>query len=569
MRNQPASAPTDSPPSDFDEDTLLPPPAPGMEVPSHEMPPSVAVEHSAIPEHIVDAPTMQGLRAARPTPDSDPLLAISGDTVARVLAELPIDRTQRLPLFVPSRLREDDTPIESHRADLNQAFSPLAVSDSHDSMTPIDPGATVELPQPPRSLTVRFPTVLPNATAPLPMVSNTETQRMETVSPKRTMRFPSLPPSGPPAALLADEASAHGESTAEIARAALHAASTIEMPAVPPQLADGLSRSEVSLSQSTRSMPKISVPPPSEDTLPPLPLLSSSDTVSGRLLYAVSGLRSLLRRRRLMSRLRGELGERLVAYDRALVQLGELAYAEHVELMRHVPGSDATLSDEIPTGKDETQQRVQRAAERCWAKLQKEQRALTRKEAMLASELRVLRHRRDELYQRLLILAGDLRSGEASSDERYAVGMELAGIDGDSHKVAARLGEVRSELRLLRRQNHHLRTRREQLLYALSLDYADLARRSPHLLVLGALMASFRPQPAPDKDKRARFDSLYALLDGLRGGIAKVETRLALLTGSRRTADKKALRTSLLWLVSLSLVVGGGLLLMAFYLLSS
>ena len=82
-------------------------------------------------------------------------------------------------------------------------------------------------------------------------------------------------------------------------------------------------------------MPKISVPPPSEDTLPPLPLLSSSDTVSGRLLYAVSGLRSLLRRRRLMSRLRGELGERLVAYDRALVQLGELAYAEHVELLRH------------------------------------------------------------------------------------------------------------------------------------------------------------------------------------------------------------------------------------------
>lgn len=270
-----------------------------------------------------------------------------------------------------------------------------------------------------------------------------------------------------------------------------------------------------------------------------------------------------------MSRLRSELGERLMAYDRALLQLGELAYSEHVELLRHVPGSEASHSDEIPTGTNEAQQRVQRASERFWAKAQKDQRALTRKEAILASELRVLRHRRDELYQRLLILAGDSRSGEASSDERYAVGMELAGTDGDSHKVAVRLGEVRSELRLLRRQNQHLRTRRDQLLYALSLDYAAQARRSPHLLVLGALMAGFRPQPAPTKDKRARFDSLYALLDGLRGGIAKVESRLALLAGSRRTADQKALHTSLLWLVSVSLLVGGGLLLLAFYLLSS
>ena len=52
-------------------------------------------------------------------------------------------------------------------------------------------------------------------------------------------------------------------------------------------------------------------------------------------------------------------------------------------------------------------------------------------------------------------------------------------------------------------------SRREQLLYALSLDYAESARRSPHLLVLGSLLEGFRPQPLGGPDKRARFESLY------------------------------------------------------------
>lgn len=592
MPQKPAAAPTEMPAADFEEDTLLPPPAPSLLAPEHDPPdglpldaestvaherqPSPSVpEHAAIPEHVIDVPTMQGFLAARPSDGlSDPLAAQSGDAIARVMAELPIDRTQRMPLFVPSRARSDETPLE-HPAALH--VPPSAMTQE---LQPIDPSATVELPQVPASLTRRFPSVLPSATGPLPPVSLHETMRLEPVPSTQTMRFPTLPPaqrlppvrsvpitapplanpseSSPPMASDPDR----GETTAEIARAALTAAATMEMPMVPPDERED----ESVLSRSTRSLPKISLPPPSEDTLPPLPLLPPSDTVVGRLSYAVSGLRSAWRRRTQLRRLRTDLGERLTAYDRALVQLGELAYAESVELMRDGGTMDGADTVELPMS--QTAERVHAAADRFWAQAQKEQRSLARKEAVLASELRVLRHRRDELYQRLLFLAGDPHASEASGDERFAVGNELTGMEGERQKVAVRLGEVRAALRLRRRQNQHLKSRRDQLVYALSLEYAESVRRAPHLLVLGALTASFRPHPSTSKDKRARFESLYALLDALRGGIGKVETRLALLDGDRRAADQRAWKSAL-WLLGGVLLLGsvlvGGLL---FYLLT-
>jgi uncharacterized membrane protein YqjE len=83
------------------------------------------------------------------------------------------------------------------------------------------------------------------------------------------------------------------------------------------------------------------------------------------------------------------------------------------------------------------------------------------------------------------------------------------------------------------------------------------------------LTAVFRPQPASNREKRARFDSLYALLGGLRGGIAKVETRLALQSVSRRQTEQKALRKVLLWLGGLAVLGLMALLLLVFYLLSA
>lgn len=567
MPQKPAAAPTEKPPSDFEEDTLLPPPAPGLLAPEHDPPHGVLLDgqssdshlpqpdQAAVPEHVVDVPTMQGFLASRPAPDIDPLAAQSGDAIAAVLAELPVDRTQRMPLFVPSRARSDETPVE-HLVGAHHGLAPSALTQE---LSPIDPSATVELPQVPRSLTVRFPTVLPTATGPLPPVSPSETMKLSPVPSSQTMRFPTLAPQSrvPPVSAVPITAPrsfegetdselppvhdpGRGETTAEIARAALSAAATVEMPAV--LLEDG----ENALSHSTRSLPKISLPPPSEDTLPPLPLLPPADTFFGRLAYAVSGLRSLWRRRTQIRRLRGDLADRLSAYDRALIQLGELAYSENVELLRDAPASDVGDHSDLPVSKEAALLRIQSAAQRFWAKAQKEQRSLARKEAVLASELRVLRHRRDELYQRLLLLATDPHSAEASGDERFSVGNELTGIEADRQKVATRLGEVRSSLRLLRRQNHQLKSRREQLLYALSLEYAESVRRSPHLLVLGALTAAFRPQPHFGKDKRARFESLYALLDALRGGIGKVETRLALLDGDRRAADQQAFKSTLI-----------------------
>lgn len=567
MSNQPAAAPTDMNAADFEEDTLLPPPAPGMEAPSHALPADVAAEHAAIPEHVSDSVSAHRLDSAVTGPasgtgtPSDPLASVSGDTVAHVLSELPVDRTLRMPLFVPSRLRADEHPAES----LPPEHHPLDLASAH-----LDPNATVELPLRARTKTVRFPALLPSTTSPLGGRQAGDTQQLAPLPSQMTLRLPIIAQPVRPAPTPPEPSPAETEDTAEIARADLYAASTVEMPVVLP-LPEPESPSQAALSQSTRSMPKISVPPPSEDTLPPLPLLAVSDTVPGRIGYAVSGLRSLWRRHRQLGRLRRELTERLAAYDRALVQLGELAYSEHLELVAHVPGLDVQVSAELPLGKDAALLRVQQASERFWAKSQKDQRALARKEALLSSELRGLHQRRDALYQRLLQLAGDLRSSSsgASSDERYAVGMELAGIDGETHKIAARLGEARAELRLLRRQNQHIKTRRDQLVYALSVDLADAARRSPHLLLLGVLTTLFRPQPSSGREKRARFDSLYALLDGLRSGIAKIEARLALSSVSRRQAEQRALRTSLLWLAGLSLLGVSLLLALLFYLLAA
>lgn len=585
MPQKPAAAPTEMPAADFEEDTLLPPPARSLLAPEHEPPdealleadramlparlsqekssPELSSEQSAIPEHVIDVPTMQGFLATRPIDGiSDPLAAQSGDAIARVMAELPIDRTQQMPLFLPSRLRGDETPRQ--RLDVG----PTPPSAMTQELVPIDPAATVELPQVPRSLTRRFQAVLPNATAQMLPVSPHETAKLDPVPSSQTMRFPTLPTSqrvparsvpitAPPPSYSAEIPSPSdpdkGESTAEIARAALASAATMEMPMVPSDDRDA----ESVLSVSTRSLPKISLPPPSEDTLPPLPLLPPSDTLWGRLSYAVSGLRSLMRRRKQLRCLLRDLGERLSAYDRALVQLGELAYAENIELLRDPKNSDGAVSTELPASKDAALLAVQVVADRLWAKAQKEQRSLARKEAVLSSELRVLRHRRDELYQRLLLLAGDPHASEASGDERFSVGNELTGIESDRQKVAARLGEVRALWRLVRRKNHHLKSRRAELVYALSLEYAESVQKSPHLLVLGTLCASVRPLPAFGKDKRARFDSLYAVLDALRSGIAKVETRLALLDGDRRAADQKAWKSALLLLGGLALIGGG------------
>jgi hypothetical protein len=94
------------------------------------------------------------------------------------------------------------------------------------------------------------------------------------------------------------------------------AASTIEMPAVPPQTWRMVSAGprDALLAQQH--------PVPAEDQRAATQrghaatscrfCASSSDTLPGRLSYAVSGLRSLLRRpTQLIGRLRGELGERL------------------------------------------------------------------------------------------------------------------------------------------------------------------------------------------------------------------------------------------------------------------
>ena len=102
-----------------------------------------------------------------------------------------------------------------------------------------------------------------------------------------------------------------------------------------------------------------------------------------------------------------------------------------------------------------------------------------------------------------------------------------------------------------------LKSRRAELVYALSLEYAESVQSRRIFWCWGRCVRAFVPLPAFGKDKRARFDSLYAVLDALRSGIAKVETQLALLDSDRRAADQKAWKSALLLLGGLALIGGG------------
>lgn len=513
MVKKTASAPMQMPPADFEEDTFLPPPAPGL------------IERDP------DAPDAEYVEAAehatflQPWPITPPK-ADEAQAASRVVKQLPVETTRPLSLF-----------LQMHPGQTPSGLNPVPAADP-------DPGATLELVPVSTSATQRYPTALPHEKASGSEVAAFTTEKLLAVAPEKTQRFPALAPQALVDAkkLGSSDAAALAQAhfTAEAAAPNLRAASTAEGPVVPilPEVSNRHSA-------GTRSLPKISLPPPSEDTLPPLPL-AQADTLSGRLTQAIGLVRSWRKRRAQIRGLRRELAERISAFERALVQLGELAHAESVEILPLTAYGKTVVS--APIG-----QRLRQGAELYLGGLHKEQRSLQRKESALASEMRIAGHRRDELYEQLLFFASDKTSGEASSDERYALGSQLSSLDDERRKIASQLGEKRTTLRFLRRHLQILRKQRTSFLYVLSLQYAEKKHRTPHLLLLGAVTERFRPRL--DAKKGDRLAAQYSVLDSLRHNVCKVETRLALLDEKRLFWGRYVPFAAMWFVVALALLV--------------
>ena len=191
--------------------------------------PELSSEQSAIPEHVIDVPTMQGFLATRPIDGiSDPLAAQSGDAIARVHGRTSRRQNPADAAVSPSRLR-DETPRQ--RLDVG----PLIPTVGDDAGTCADrPGGDRRAAASAALADQAFcQAVLPNATAQMLPVSPHETAKLDPVPSSQTMRFPTLPTSqrvparsvpitAPPPSYSAEIPSPSdpdkGESTAEIAR---------------------------------------------------------------------------------------------------------------------------------------------------------------------------------------------------------------------------------------------------------------------------------------------------------------------------------------------------------------
>lgn len=452
MTSKPASsrAPLDA---DFEEDTLLPPPAPGL------LPPTA--------DHGFDPPTLPGLGSK----------AVARAEAAEAAVPVP---THDVPLSWPT-----STPTGIPAVD-------GAVAD------PADDGvAPVEIPE-------RF---------------------------ERTLRMPLLPP-------LVRAAAAPPQPKESGAAIALPPPPEVT-PAVPNEVAR----------EATRPMllsPKLSA---AEETLPPLPPVPARETVLSHIGYAATVLRSLYRRRQLTRKIHGEIGDLLREYERSLVQLGQRAFADSLDPLTadprlHGDWEDAPLAAAPPRPTETVLRRdAERAAARYQALAQKELAGREQRAAGLASELRSHSKRRRQIRANHLALqarARGLPSVHPLAQQLRQAESELAAIEGTLGVLAQRLGAERAEVQLRRRaQRHSLGPR---LPLALSSRLCALSGQAPHLLVLGAIVASMRLGSSPSGERGAVYARLYGQLERTQAELASRYGLVARLDSDLLTYDQDAVR---------------------------
>jgi hypothetical protein len=448
MSTERALVPLDA---DLEEDTDLPPPAPGL--------------RSPIADHSFDPPTLPGIVAPhRMVPLSD--RAVDSLASHELSAQLAAHHFPSPGGAVPYELRDEKT---------------------------------LQMPAPLLALAVPEPTppvgLLPAALPPPPSSGNTPT-------PAPSDLYSTLP----------------GDST-------------------------------YTSTQSDLTLPELA-------QLPALPPTPEHDSLLAGLRYGRAVWRSLRKRARLQEQLREKERAELQTLDRALLRLGQRVYTDQLELLSWHPllaVGNAAAPETLPEGI--LQQRVETAAARLQALAQTELAARRTREAQLASQLlqhgQQWRRRQSDLFALKQRTRG-LPPGHPLYYQRQEAAIAVAQELGEVDEAAQQLGQARAELLTCERIFSHAQPPLGQLAVALSPRLAAAQRKSPHLLVLGALLCTAGLGVEPPGVPAASYASLWQRLFQLQGNLALRQTLMARLELDQKTYDRDAIRRTLITLAVLA-----------------
>ena len=501
MSTERASAPLDA---DLEEETDLPPPAPGLRAP--------------IADHYFDPPTLPGIVAPhRRLPPSDHLIT-----------EEPTLPSHARPTQLLAQLRLEQPVVDG----------------AEDSQV----AALVTKPGPGSRTWAESTGAVESEWEELPQRSaERQSSPRSELFVEQTLRMEALP-----LLMLSEQPSVLPESGT---------------PALPPPPSGRTPNS--GLNSSYRPTQARSLPSQTTQTipvevaqLPVLPPTPEHDSLLAGLRYSQVVARSLRKRQRLHEQLRVSERADLDALDRSLVRLGQRAYTDQLDLLAWHPRFAGAWDDESVSGsrlpEGHLQKRAERAAARLQAQGQSEAATLHKREAQLESELRQcgqrLRQRQSDLF------ALDNRSRGVPvfhplHHQRHEAEIAVAQTFGEVDELAQRLGQARAERLVHERIYAHAQPPREQQAVALSPKLAAAHQRTPHLLVLGALLATAGVGIEPPGTPAGSYTSLWQRVFQLQTNLALRQTLFARLELDRQTYDRDAIRRTVLTLVIVALAI--------------
>ncbi len=217
---------------------------------------------------------------------------------------------------------------------------------------------------------------------------------------------------------------------------------------------------------------------------------------------------------------------------------------------------ESAISSRTPH--DRLHKRAERAAARLQALGQTAAATLHKREAQLVSDLRECGQRLRQHQSDLFVL--DQRTQGVSAfhtlqQQRHDAEQAVTQTFGEVDALAQRLGQVRAE-RLVHEQIYaHALPPLEQLAVALSPKLAAAYQRAPHLLVLGSLLATVGIGVEPPGVPAGSYASMWQRIFQLQTNLALRQTLIARLELDKKSYDREAIRRSLLTLGVVALAV--------------
>lgn len=316
--------------------------------------------------------------------------------------------------------------------------------------------------------------------------------------------------------------------------------------------------------RSTHTLPSLEL-----GQLPALPMLPEQDRWLDRLRYTLTVQRSLRKRHRLEAQLQQEETIELDALDRLLVQIGQRAYAEHIDLLSQHPlllhaFSAGPLREMMlhPQPESLLRKRAEVAASHLAIAAEQHLSVLAQRQSAETERLLELtkqrRHHRAELWkceQRARSLPRHLPLWHPSHVQTVEAARAAAAIEEQLAIAAQQLASTRAEQSVYSHLYKLGQSPPELLLPVLSHELALQQKRPPHLRILGAAVA------ATWTYGEASLGTGYGFsLEPVLTNLTTRYTLLARLLADRHGYDREAVRrtyvTASVMLLALVLSVG-------------